>query len=183
MRLTIAFATALALAAPVFAQDTPETTGWATPEISDDISALPEPVQAKRQALMDAARSGDFDALKPIIDAQDKPPNVSFGDPDDALAYLKGASQDEDGRQILGLLLDLFDQPYAFYPDSGGVTYYIWPYLAEIDPNTLTPAQQVDAYRLLNREQIEELKEMGAWYYWRTLISESGDWSAFVAGD
>lgn len=183
MRLTIAFAAALTLALPTLAQEEPEAYVWPTPQISDDISALPEPVQATRQALINAARSGDIAALQSIIDAQGSPPNVSFGNPDDALAYLKDVSEDDDGRQILGLLVDLFDQPYAFYPDSGGETSYIWPYLSEIDPNAMTPDQQVDAYRLLNTEQIEELKEFGAWYYWRLYISETGEWTVFVAGD
>lgn len=183
MRISIAFAATLALAGSGFAQDEPEAYVWPTPEISSDISALPEAVQITRQKLIDAARTGDIDALQTVIDAQEFPPNVSFGEPDDAVKYLKDASDDDEGRQILGLLLDLFDQPYAFYPDSGGETYYIWPYLSEIDPNALTPEQQVDAYRLLTSEQIAELQDMGAWYYWRTFISETGEWSAFVAGD
>ena len=33
-------------------------------------------------ALIDAAKTGDIDALKAIFDAQGKPPNVSFGAPD-----------------------------------------------------------------------------------------------------
>lgn len=181
MRLTIALAAALALSAPSLAQD--EEWVWPVPEISADISALPEPVQATRQALIDAARTGDIEALRPIIDAQQFPPNVSFGDPEDAVAYLKEVSEDEDGRQVLGLLLDLFDQPYAFHPDREGETYYIWPYLAELDPNALTPEQLVDAYRLIDSEEIENLKDFGGWYYWRVFISESGEWAAFVAGD
>ncbi len=183
MRLSIAFAATLALAMPAIAQDEPEAYVWPTPQISDDISALPDNVRATRAALINAARTGDIEKLRPIIEDQEFPPNVSFGEFDDALDYLKFASEDDDGRQILGLLVDLLDQPYAFYPDSGGETTYIWPYLSEIDPNDLTPAQQVDAYRLLNTEQIEELKEFGAWYYWRLYISETGEWTVFVAGD
>ncbi len=183
MRLTIALLATLALAVPVSAQDDTEAYVWPTPQISDDVSALPAPVRATRQALINAARTGDIAALGPIIEAQEFPPNVSFGEVDDTLDYLKFASEDDDGRQILGLLIDLLDQPYAFYPDSGGETSYIWPYLSEIDPNALTPDQQVDAYRLLNTEQIEELKEFGAWYYWRVYISETGEWTVFVAGD
>ncbi len=180
MRLTAALA-AVIVCTPAIAQEAEWV--WSVPEISSDISALPAPVQATRQKLIDAARSGDIAALKPIMDAQKYPPNVSYGAPDDALAYLRDVAEDDDGRQILGLMLDLFDQPYAFHPDSGGETYYIWPYLAEIDPNALTPEQTVDAYRLLNSEQIEELKQFGGWYYWRIFISETGEWSAFVAGD
>jgi len=117
------------------------------------------------------------------VDAQKTPPRVSFGDPEDAIAYLKGASEDGEGRQILGLLVDILDQPFAYYPDSEGETNYIWPYLSELDPTALTPEQTVDAYRLLNTEQLQELRDLEAWYFWRLYINESGEWTAFVAGD
>ena len=180
MRLAPALAALLTLSAPGFAE---EEWVWPIPEISADISALPAPVQATRRALIDAARSGDIEALRPIIAAQDYPPNVSFGDPEDAVDHLRSESEDEEGRQILGLLLDLLEQPYAFHPDSGGETYYIWPYLAELDPNALTPEQTVDAYRLLDSAELEDMKQFGGWYYWRLFISETGEWSAFIAGD
>ncbi|MFD1252861.1 MULTISPECIES: hypothetical protein [Devosia] len=182
MRLAPLLCTAMLLSTPVLAQEAAEWD-WPEPQISSDISALPPAVQEKRAALIEAARSGDIEALRPIIDAQKSRPNVSFGAPDDPVAFLKDVSEDDEGRQILGLMLDLFDQPYAYYPDSGGETYYIWPYLSELDPNNLTAEQTVDAYRLIDSEGIEELKQFGGWYYWRLHISESGEWSAFVAGD
>lgn len=182
MRFITTLALAATLVTPALAQEAADTA-WPTPQISSDISALPAAVQEKRQALMDAARSGNIEELGAIMNAQAVPPNVSFGDPDDPLAYLKEISEDDEGRQILGLLIDLLDQPYAYYPDSGGATNYIWPYLAELDPTAMTPEQTVDAYRLLNSEQIAELGEFGGWYYWRTIINEDGEWTAFVAGD
>jgi hypothetical protein len=180
MHRLVAFAVVAVLTTPALAQD---ADVWPMPEISSDLSLLPEPVRAKREALIAAARSGDVEALRPIIEAQQSPPTVSYGDPDDAVAYLKDASEDDDGRQILGLLIDLLDQPFAYYPDGEGETYYIWPYLSQLDPTTLTPEQEVDAYRLLNTEQLQELRDLEAWYYWRVFISEGGEWSAFVAGD
>lgn len=174
-----------AATAPVSAQEQAAEEGyvWPTPEISSDLSLLPEPVRAKREALIEAARTGDIEALRPIVEAQEFPPNFSFGAPEDGIAYLKETSEDGEGRQILGLLLDLLDQPFAYYPDREGETYYIWPYLAELPPHELTPEQTVDAYRLLSHAELEELRGAGAWYYWRVFISETGDWSAFVAGD
>lgn len=183
MRLAIALAATCLLAIPGLAQEPAEENVWPAPEISSDMSALPEAVQATRQKLIEAARSGDIEALQPIIDAQGVQPKVSFGDPDDALGYLRDVSEDGEGRQVLGLLLDLLDQPYAYYPDSGGETNYIWPYLAELDPNALTPEQEVDAYRLVSNDQLTELKQFGAWIFWRTYINESGEWYAFIAGD
>jgi hypothetical protein len=182
MHRLAAFAAAAAFLAlaPAAAQD---DYVWPVPEISADLSVLPEPVRATRQALIEAARSGDIEALRPIMEAQDFPPTVSYGDPEDGVAYLRQVSEDAEGRQILGLLLDLFDQPFAWHPGRDGETYYVWPYLAELDPNALTPEQTVDAYRLLNAEQLGQLQQIGAWYHWRVFISETGEWSAFVAGD
>lgn len=180
MHRLFALAAVAMLATPALAQD---TEAWPVPEISSDLSLLPEPVRAKREALIEAARSGDVEALRPIMEAQEHSPTVSYGGPDDAVAYLKGASEDDEGHQILGLLLDLLDQPYAYFADGEGETHYVWPYLSQLDPSTLTPEQTVDAYRLLNAEQLQELRDLEAWYYWRVFISENGEWSAFVAGD
>ncbi|MNW09744.1 hypothetical protein D3C71_2068180 [compost metagenome] len=51
------------------------------------------------------------------------------------------------------------------------------------DLSALTPAQKVDAYRILTHEQLTELTELEAWYYWRVYIGKDGEWQAFVAGD
>lgn len=180
LRLSALVAALTLAVAPALAQD---DYVWPVPQISADPATLPEAARATRQALIEAARTGDIEALRPIIEAQEFPPTFSFGDTEDGIGYLKEISEDAAGRQLLGLLIDLLDQPFAYHPDSGGETYYIWPYLAELDPSALTPEQIVDAYRLLDTKQIAELQEMGAWYYWRVLISESGEWAAFVAGD
>lgn len=168
------------LATPALAED---ADPFPLPEISSDLSLLPEPVRAKREALIEAARTGDVEALRPIMDAQAHPPTVSYGDPEDRVAYLKSTSDDAEGHQILGLMIDLLDQPFAYYPDGDGQTYYVWPYLAQLDLGTLTPEQKVDAYRLLDADQLAELQDLQAWYYWRVFISETGEWTAFVAGD
>lgn len=180
MRVTTVLALAALLSSPAMGQD---DYVWPTPTISNDISALPKPVQRKREAILAAAATGDIEALRAVFADQEFPPTVSFGEPDDAVAYLKDVSEDDEGRQILGLLIDLFSLPYAYYPDVEGPKTYIWPYLSDLSPNELTPEQITDAYRLLNHEQIQELREMDAWYFWRTGISETGEWTSFVAGD
>jgi len=180
MRVTAVLALAALLAAPAVGQD---DTVWPTPTISNDISALPKAVQRKRKAILAAAATGDIESLRALFAAQEFPPTVSYGAPDDGVAYLKDVSEDEGGRQMLGLLLDLFSLPYAWYPDAEGPKTYIWPYLADLPVADLTPSQVTDAYRLLNHEQLQELRDFDAWYYWRTGISESGEWLFFVAGD
>ncbi len=161
------------------------STEWAQPVISSDLSALPEPVRAIRLSLMAAARSGNIENLRPIFETQAELPVVSFGMPRDPVTYLKQVSEDADGAQILSVLLNLLDAPYAWFPGTEGEkVHYVWPYLATLSNfSDLPPNQKVDAYRILTTKEVTELKQMDAWYFWRVVISETGDVTAFVAGD
>ncbi|MFC3705359.1 hypothetical protein ACFOOL_11390 [Devosia honganensis] len=174
---------ALFLAAPALAQEDASYDPYADLVVSDDVSALPEPVRAMREQLIEATRTGDLDSLQPIIDAQDTPPNVSFGRPDDALAYLREQSEDEEGRQILALLRNLLEMPYAVLGAGSDSPNYVWPYLAVADLAALTPGQTVDAYRLVTAAQLADMHGFGGWFWWRVYIGPDGDWQAFVAGD
>lgn len=183
MRIAILVAIATFLHGTAMAEDVPRPD-WPLPVISDDLSALPEPVRAIRLSLMAAARSGDIEKLRPIFETQAEPPVVSFGAPGDPIRFLKQASGDGDGARILAILLDLLEAPYAFFPEDGEKVHYIWPYLSALTTFAdMTPEQQVDAWRILPADQVQELKLMDAWYYWRVVISETGDVTAFVAGD
>lgn len=184
MRLVAAVSVLAFISAPVLAQDDAEEYAYPLYEISADLSALPEPVARTRQRLIDAALSGDIEALRPIIADQEFPPTVSYGGPDDAVDYLKTYSADGEGFENLGILLELLDAPYAIFDTESDNPSYVWPYLAVVeDLTTLTPPQKVDAYRILTHEQLTELIELEAWYYWRIYIGKDGEWQAFVAGD
>jgi hypothetical protein len=179
----------LLLLAPADAQQagpgpSPAYDPFADFTISEDFSALPAPVRETREKLIAAARSGDIEALRPIIEAQGYEPRVSFGDVDDAVDHLKEQSGDPEGRTILAILADTLDAPYGVLGASSDQPIYIWPYLAGLsDFTSLTPSQQVDALRIVTWSNFEDLQMLGAWYYWRALISKDGGWQAFVAGD
>lgn len=183
MRLLAILMSAILLSAPALAQDDANYDPYADLVISDDLSALPEPVRAKREELIEATRTGDIESLGAIMAAQESPPNVSFGRPDDAIAYLKEQSSDGEGVQMLALLRNLLEMPYAVLGASSDNPNYVWPYLAVSDLTSLTPEQMVDAYRLITPEQFADMGEFGGWFWWRVYIGEDGEWQAFVAGD
>lgn len=161
-----------------------QEAGWPEVVVSRDLSQLPAPVAEKREALIAAALTGDIEQLRPIVEAQASPPTVSYGGPDDAVDYLKEQSADGDGIEALAILLDLLEAPYAIFDAGSDTPSYVWPYLAVVeDLSALTPAEEVDAYRILSHDQFSELVELEAWYYWRVYIGKDGEWQAFVAGD
>lgn len=181
MRLVAALCLVAGLSLPAFAQD--DFDPYANVTISDDLAALPEPVRAKRDALIAATRSGEIENLRPIIESQTLPVTVSYGGPDDPVAYLRDQTDDPEGQPTLALLRNILEMPYAVFTAADGVTNYVWPYLAMVDLETLTPEQTVDAYRLVTPEEFDDLGVFGGWFWWRVYIDEDGQWTAFVAGD
>lgn len=169
------------LVTPATAQD--EFDPFANIVVSDDLAALPEPVRAMREQLIAATRSGNIENLRPIIEAQGFPPTVSYGGPDDPVAYLREQSTDPEGQPTLALLRNLLEMPYAILPSEDDKASYVWPYLAVIDLEDLTPEQTVDAYRLVTPEEFDDMGAFGGWFWWRVYIAEDGEWTAFVAGD
>lgn len=176
-------AVAALMAAPAVAQDelvVPEN-GYA---ISDNLDFLPDEVREKREKLIAAADSGDIAELKAIIDAEAAPPRVSFGDPEDPIAYLKESSADGEGIEILAILRDILEAPYAAMDGGDGGTLYIWPYFAAMDDiSKLTPDQLVDAYRITGHDGFQDQLNFGGWIYWRLFLNERGELQAFIAGD
>jgi hypothetical protein len=182
MRLVAALYALALITAPVLSQDE-DYDPYANVVVSDDLAALPEPVRAMREALIAATRSGDIENLRPIMEAQEYPPTVSFGGPDDAVAYLRDQSDDPEGQPTLALLRNLLEMPYAVETFEDGRASYVWPYLAAVDLEKLTPEQTVDAYRLVTPEEFDDLAAFGGWFWWRVHIGADGEWQAFVAGD
>lgn len=182
MRFAAFALTALLIATPAFAQELeiPED-GYV---VSDDVTLLPQAVQDKRLALIAAARTGDIGELKTIMDAEPAPPTVSFGDPEDPIAYLKGESADGEGYEILALLANILSAPFAAVDGGDGEPFYVWPYLAAYDDLTkLTPTEKVDGIRVAGYEDFKVQEEIGNWYFWRVYIGAEGQLQAFVAGD
>jgi len=183
MRTLIGAAALVLLAAttPVFAEALviPEN-GYV---VSDDLTQLPEAVAAKRAELIAIAESGDITKLKDILEGDQT--TVSFGEPEDKIAYLKEASTDGEGLEMLALLADILEAPFAAADGGDGKAVYVWPYLAELEGigEVATPADRVEGIRIAGAEHFKEIQEFGVWIYWRAFIGEGGDLQAFVAGD
>src|SRR5690242_16363168 len=117
MRLLVSAFVVLLLIGPVGAQEGGD--GYPEVTVSSDLGLLPKAVQRKRMQLIAAAQSGDIEALRPIVQAQEAPPTVSYGGPDDAVDYLKTYSADGAGVENLAILLNLLDAPYAVIDPDG----------------------------------------------------------------
>lgn len=183
-RLTVRLA-GLALGALLLA-------GWAAaqtdgarehPPVMYGTDTLPAPVKRLREQIIEAAHTGDIETLKPILEGNGITPTFSFGDGDDPIAFWREASGDGEGREILAIMVEVFEAGYVLIDRPGEKPIYIWPYFAQVPLEELTPAQQVELYKLVTAQDVVDMKEFGAYIFYRAGITADGQWQYFVAGD
>jgi hypothetical protein len=153
-------------------------------EFINDFSKLPEPVKKMRIALVEAAATGDVEKLRPLLGTGENQTQFSIGDaPEDPIAALKSLSGDQDGREVMAILLDIISSGAALVDKGTPEEAYVWPYFAEKDLNTLTPPEIVELYRIVTAGDVVDMKEFGGYNFYRLAITPDGKWKYFVAGD
>ena len=150
-------------------------------QIGRDITKLPPAVQRMRQAILQAAASGDIAQLRVPIDMNELPPVFAKGKVADPIAYFKAASADGNGREILALLYSLLTTGYAIANPGTKDEMIVWPYHALMAPNTLTPSQEVELYRFLPPARFKEMLARGKYSFYSIGIARDGVWHYFTS--
>ncbi len=164
-------------------QNGSETENGPLPQIYYDDGALPSEVLKTRNALLLAARTGDLEKLRPILDASKVKPIVSFGDEDDPIAYWKASSIDGTGRDIMAEMIKIFSSGFVYINPGTTDAMYIWPYHFVYPMEKLSPEQEVELYLLVPPEYREDMEAAGGYIGFRAGIDTDGSLVFFVAGD
>jgi hypothetical protein len=170
-------------ATPPAAPESPATSNEPLPTIEYDVDKLPVPVKRLREQIIAAASSGDFDKLKPIIDANGEPPQFGFTEADDPLSYLKAQSGDPEGREILAILLEVIQAGYVHVDVGTTDEMYVWPYFARYPLDKLSGPQMVELFKILTAGDYEDMKAYGTYLFYRLGITPNGEWRYFISGD
>ncbi|HET7412722.1 MAG TPA: hypothetical protein VFJ18_08670, partial [Pararhizobium sp.] len=94
-----------------------------------DLSKLPEPVRRMRQFIIDAAKTGDLEKLRPLLGKGPTATQLAIsGYEGDPIAYLHSLSGDPGGQEILAILLDVLDAGYVDMDPGTPEEAYVWPY-------------------------------------------------------
>jgi hypothetical protein len=144
-----------------------------------DATSLPEPVQRLLRNMILAARTGDIEEMRLVLESNELKPMVAAEHVPDPIAYWKKHSVDGSGRDVLAAMLNLLDSGFVL-SGKGHDAIYVWPYFAEVDLAKLTPAQEVEFYRLVPPKRAEAMKEKGKYSYYRLGVSPSGVWHYFL---
>jgi hypothetical protein len=151
--------------------ETTTVTETATETVAAPAAGLPEPVAETHAALLEAAESGDYEALRPLIPGQF---SYTFGGPVEGgpIAYWQLVEQESNERPI-EILARILRLPYTLASGT-----YVWPFAYDKQPEDLTAHE---------RELLGELAEQfgaGSGYLgWRAGIEADGTWRFFIAGD
>lgn len=160
----------------------PSVTG-PLPTVHYDLGELPPPVAAMRLKIIEAAKSGDVEALRPVIELSKPAPLFSSLGEGDPIELLKAASGDDAGREIMAILLDVLDAGYVIRNEGTPQARYVWPYFAEFPPDTLTPRQLVELYRVMTAGDFDEMRGAGSYEFYRLELGADGRWLLFMSGD
>jgi hypothetical protein len=60
---------------------------------------------------------------------------------------------------------------------------YVWPYFFAVPLDALTGRQRVELFKIVTAGDYEDMKNYGAYIFYRAGISPEGRWLFFVAGD
>ena len=154
--------------------ETTTTTATTTETVAD--TSLPAAVAKTRDALLEAADSGDYEALRPLIPSTGF--EYTFGSPvpGGPIAYWQDLERTTSQRPLrtLGQVLRM---PYTL---SRGI--YYWPFAYDVADLADLTAHERELLAPLG--PLESVFVQGTGYLgWRAGIQPDGTWVFFVAGD
>ena len=153
-------------------------------EIQYDVSKLPEPVQKLRNQILEAAKSGDLERLRPLLGSGDQQTQLSLGGiSSDPIAYLKELAGDEGGQEILAIIEEVLSAGFVHMEQGTPNDLYVWPYFFAIPLDKLTPPQRVELFKIITAGDYDDMKNYGAYIFYRIGITPDGRWNFFLAGD
>lgn len=156
----------------------------APPEVIYDADRLPEPVRRMRELIIEACRSGDLEQLRPLLGTGADATRLSLGTHEgDPIEFLREVSGDEQGQEILAILLEVMEAGFVRLNAGTDYEQYVWPYFFALPLEDLTPQQRVELFTLVTAGDYEDMKQFGAYIFYRAAITPEGRWVFFLAGD
>lgn len=154
------------------------------PEIVYNLDRLPEPVRRMHDLIVEAARSGDIEKLRPLIGFGDNTTQLSFGGLDgDPIEFLKSLSGDPEGQEILAIMEEVLNAGFIKLDAATPNELYVWPYFFGIPLDRLDARQRVELFKIVTAGDYEDMKAFGTYIFYRVGITPEGRWAFFVAGD
>ena len=154
------------------------------PEIVYNLDRLPEPVRRMHDLIIEAAKSGEIERLRPLLGLADDMTQLSFGEIEgDPIEFLKGLSGDPEGQEILAIMEEVLSAGFVHLEAGTPNEIYVWPYFFGIPLDKLDARQKVELFKIVTAGDLEDMKQFGTYIFYRVGITPEGRWAFFVAGE
>jgi hypothetical protein len=154
------------------------------PEVIYELGKLPEPVRRMHDLIVEAAKSGDIEKLRPLIGSGETMTQLSLTDIDgDAITFLKSLSGDTEGQEILAIMEEVLNAGFVHLDAGTPQELYVWPYFFALPLDKLDARQRVELFKIVTAGDYDDMKQFGAYIFYRVGITPQGKWAFFVAGD
>jgi hypothetical protein len=155
----------------------PDPVGAAVVDPPPPREPLPEAVATTVNRLREIAATGTYRDMAKLADATPGFRSNNAGMSHQDYWYLKMRAGDwpmAQAEKLLGYRFALADTPVG--------KVYIWPWMARLKPEEITPTAARDIDRLLGEGQADILRQGGIWPGYVLGIAEDGTWLYFVSG-
>ena len=137
-----------------------------------------------RVLLIEAARSGEIEKLRPLLGTGEDMTQLSMvGIDGDPIEYLKGLAGDEDGQEILAILEEVLSAGYVHLDVGTPKSSMSGPISSPFPIDKLTGPQRVELFKIVTAGDYEEMKTYGSYIFYRVGITPEGRLAFFVAGE
>lgn len=162
----------------------PNINQYTPPPILRDLALLPFPTRRMHELILEAARTGDVEKLRPYIGYGNNTTMLSLsGIEDDPISFLKTLSGDSEGHEVLAILIEILESGFVHLDEGTEQELFVWPYFFAQPIDKLTPKQRVELFRIITYGDFEDMASFGAYIFYRVGITPKGRWRFFVAGD
>ncbi len=181
--LAAALALTVAGAAPKAEASKPSSARAAEAvEVGFAAGPLPANVAEMREAILAAALSGNLQELMIPVQWNELPPDFGAKPVKETLKAWRKASHDGSGREMLALIANILTAPYAVRrqgADIENAKIFIWPAIAEVPLDKLTPPLEVSLLRLVGVDEARRMKKVGHYDGYGIALGADGTWHAF----
>ena len=146
-----------------------------TPVLITDLSSLPPLTHTMQQNLLKASQQGDLEEIRDLFETNELTPVLGKDHVSNPIDYWKSQSIDGTARDTLANIAEVFSLPPVKTTEGD----YVWPYLARWPLDKLTPAQQIDLFRLAGPKQASEMLKNKKYSHFEAKIGKDGTWHSF----
>ena len=139
---------------------------------------LPLMVRRMHQALLRAARSGDIERMREVLEVNELMPLINGKFIHDPVKHWRAQSKDGSGREFLAVLSEILELPPVKVMIKSE-ELYIWPYFAQLPLDKLSPAELVRLYRLAPASKIAGMLKNNRYSHAQITLGADGTWHSF----